>query len=143
MNFGLQMNQKIRFLFSRYPRAGLLADDEGVLFWNNTLVRASLAIGLFFLLLTVIFSYLFVARGTQDIIVLHYNAYFGVDIVGNPWQILLLSVGAGAFLLINGMLARKLYGMHERVAAYILLFSSIFASISAFVAISALIFINS
>lgn len=143
MNLGSQMNQKVHHLFSRYSRSGLLADDEGVLFWNNTLVRASLAVGFLFLSLTVLFGYLFVARRAQDIIVLHYNAYFGVDIVGSPWQILLLSAGAGFFLLINGILANKLYGMHERVAAYILLFSSIFTSLSAFIALAALIFINS
>lgn len=143
MNRGSPMNRKINIFVSRYSRPGLLADDEGVIFWNNALVRTSLAVGLLFLALTVFFGYLFIARGAQDIIVLHYNAYFGVDIVGSPWQVLLLSAGAGFFLLINSVLARKLYGMHERVAAYILLFSSIFTSISALVALSALIYINS
>lgn len=120
-----------------------LQEDDGFSFSENPLVRFSSSLSLFLIALSAIAAYVFVVRGEEGTIVLHYNSYFGVDIVGDPWQVLLVPASALSFFLIDFILARKLYLMRERIAAHIILFSSFFAALSGTVAVAALSSINS
>lgn len=120
-----------------------LAGDEGFSFSENPLVRFSSSLSLLLIALSAIASYALIIRGEEGTIVLHYNAYFGVDIVGDPWQVLLVPLSALSFFLIDFILARKLYSMRERIAAHVVLFSSFFAALSGAIAVAALSSINS
>jgi len=117
--------------------------DEGTTFFGNPLVRSLIAASFFIILVSFAASFFFVIRGSDGTIVLHFNVYFGVDIVGSPWQALLLPGMALLFLLLNVAIAYRFYAVRERVAAHILLFASFLAALSAGVVTAALSFINS
>jgi len=75
-------------------------------------------------------------------IILHYNVYFGVDIMGNWKQVFIMpSIGLILFL-INGFLAAYFYKNKERIAGYILLITSFMAQLSLMVASISVIIIN-
>lgn len=117
--------------------------DDGATFFGNALVRSLLASSSVIIVASFLAMFLFVIRGADRVIVLHFNVYFGVDIVGSPWQALLIPSMSLLFLLMNTTLAYRFYAVRERVAAHILLFASFFASLSAGVVTVALSFINS
>lgn len=138
---GLQ--NKIRIPDASDIGRSFLADDAGFSFTENPLVRFSSLLSVALILLSAIVAYVFIIRGEEGTIVLHYNSYFGVDIVGAPWQALLIPASAFAFLGIDFFLARALYAMKERIAAHVVLFSAFFAALSGAVAVAALSVINS
>ncbi|NTW89599.1 MAG: hypothetical protein HGB37_01630 [Candidatus Moranbacteria bacterium] len=117
--------------------------DEGATFFGNPLVRSLIAASSAIILFSFAAIYLFVIRGASGTIVLHFNVYFGVDIVGNPWQALLIPAMSLLFLLLNIGLAYRFYVVRERVAAHILLFAAFLSALSAGVVTAALSFINS
>ncbi len=117
--------------------------DEGSTFFGNTLVRSLVAASASIIILSFVAVFLFVIRGAERTIVLHFNVYFGVDIVGSPWQALLIPGMALLFLLLNIGIAYRFYAVRERVAAHILLFASLLCALSAGVVTAALSFINS
>jgi|GEM_PF-714734 hypothetical protein len=117
--------------------------DDGMTFFENPLVRTLLIASLSIIVLSFLAVIVFIIRGAGATIVLHFNVYFGVDIVGSPWQALLIPATALSFLLLNVMLASRFYAVRERVAAHILLFAAFLATLSAGVVTAALSFINS
>jgi hypothetical protein len=117
--------------------------DEGATFFGNPLVRSLIAASSAIILLSFVAISLFVIRGSSGTIVLHFNVYFGVDIVGSPWQALLIPAMSLLFLLLNIGLAYRFYVVRERVAAHILLFAAFLSALSAGVVTAALSFINS
>ncbi|MEI6650510.1 MAG: hypothetical protein WCL23_03700 [Candidatus Moraniibacteriota bacterium] len=123
-------------------RQGMLESDEGFPFFRNPLVltimiaTASLLVASFS---TVYFS---LFRSDNEVIVLHYNVYFGIDIIGSPAQAFVIPGVPLLFFIINTGLAWRFYGSRERVAAHIFLFSAFFASLAGAVVALALSFIN-
>jgi len=75
-------------------------------------------------------------------IILHYNVYFGVDLVGEWWQAYLAPAAATALILLNIFLAWKFYGKKERVASYVLLLASVIIQLSSAIAVISVILIN-
>ena len=75
-------------------------------------------------------------------LVLHYNVYLGVDIIGSWWQIYFLPIIADIFLIVNTILAYAFYEKTERLAAYIFLLASFFVQAGILVAIAGLVMIN-
>lgn len=117
--------------------------DEGTTFFRNPLVRSLISASVAIIIASFFAVFLFVIRGSDGTIVLHFNVYFGVDIVGSPWQALLIPGMAMIFLLLNVALAYRFYSFRERVAAHILLFAALLSALSAGVVTAALSFINS
>lgn len=76
-------------------------------------------------------------------IVLHYNVYLGVDIVGEWWQVYFLPIIADVFFLVNTFLAYVFYQKKERLAAYIFLLASFFVGAGTLISLASLIMINS
>lgn len=75
-------------------------------------------------------------------IILHYNVYFGVDILGSWWEVYFLS-GVGTFFwLINAILSYFFYQRKERIAAYLFLLGAFIVQIGLTVAIGSIIKIN-
>ncbi len=75
-------------------------------------------------------------------IILHYNVYFGVDMVGNWGQVYFLpSLGVG-LLLINSILSIYFYYRKERIASYLILLATLMIQLSLIVASTSVIIIN-
>ena len=75
-------------------------------------------------------------------IILHYNVYFGVDILGNWWEVYLLP-GVGTFFwIINVILSYSFYRLKERIAAYLFLLGAFVIQIGLMIAIGSIIKIN-
>jgi hypothetical protein len=132
----------IRGGFGMFSR-GILESDEGFSFFRNPLVLSVMTATGLLLLASFLIVFFFLFRTDNEVIVLHYNVYFGIDIIGNPGQAFLIPGVPLLFFLINLVLAWRFYSSRERVAAHILLFSSLFASIAGAVVSIALSFINS
>jgi regulator of protease activity HflC (stomatin/prohibitin superfamily) len=116
--------------------------DDGYPFLGNPLVRIVISVSVTAILLSVAAAHFFIVRSGSDTIVLHYNSYFGVDIVGVPGQSFFLPVVAAVFLLANVILAARFYAGRERIAAHMLLFAALFVSVSSGIAVATLSFIN-
>ncbi len=116
--------------------------DDGYPFLGNPLVRIVVSVSAVAILLSAVAAYFFIVRNGSDTIVLHYNSYFGVDIVGAPAQSFFLPAVATVFLLANTVLAARFYAGRERIAAHMLLFAALFVSVSSGIAVATLSFIN-
>lgn len=110
-------------------------------FSDNILVR-TLSLGTLFALM---FSFgvlgFFIRPGSASII-LHYNVYFGVDLVGVWWQAYALPSLGIIFFLGHLFLARRFYRGAERIAAYLMLLSASMLSFGLLVASVSVAFIN-
>ncbi|HPN96577.1 MAG TPA: hypothetical protein PLK35_02310 [Candidatus Moranbacteria bacterium] len=84
---------------------------------------------------------IFLRTSTSNII-LHYNVYFGVDMIGNWKQTLLLPAIGLVIFAINFLLSRYFYFNKEKVASYILLAATFMAQTSLLIAALGVIIIN-
>ena len=82
-------------------------------------------------------------RPSSGTIILRYNAFFGVDLLGVWWQAYLIPGIALAFFLGNLVLALFLYRRKALLAALILLYGAFFVVVSGALATATLLFINS
>lgn len=57
--------------------------------------------------------------------ILHYNVYFGVDVIGNWWQSYLNPLMGFLIMIVNFVLALAFYNLKERIASYILLLANL------------------
>lgn len=110
-------------------------------YFENLIVLWLLGIGLFVNL--AIWTALVIFIKPVDFpIILHYNVYFGVDMIGN-WKEIFSLPSIGLFLLIlNSFLALFFYEKKEKIASYILLIASVMVQINLAIAITSLILIN-
>lgn len=75
-------------------------------------------------------------------IILHYNVYFGVDMIGDYRQAYLLPLIGLVLLIVNLILAMYFYSQKERIASYILLMATLMVELSLIVGSSSVILIN-
>jgi hypothetical protein len=78
----------------------------------------------------------------QSVVILHYNVYFGVDLIGERWQAFLIPSFSLAFVAVNTLLAGWLYAKGERMASYMLLFASCAVGAGTFFACASIALIN-
>ncbi|OIP59825.1 MAG: hypothetical protein COZ29_02150 [Candidatus Moranbacteria bacterium CG_4_10_14_3_um_filter_45_9] len=115
--------------------------EGGVSFFDNMIVRTLLGVNVFFCLVS--FGLLgYFIRPTENIIVLHYNVYFGVDIQGIWWQVFILPIAGLFFLGGHTFFARRFYDRSLRIASYLMLFSSGLLSIGIVLASASVAYIN-
>ena len=75
-------------------------------------------------------------------IILHYNVYFGVDVL-DDWRKVYIMPLIGVFLLIiNTLLGLYFYKNNERIASHILAMASLMIQLSLLVASASIILIN-
>lgn len=79
---------------------------------------------------------------TPSPVILHYNVYFGVDLIGDWWQIYLTPAMGLFFASVNLFLAKYFYQQRERIGAYCLMLASLFVEIGVIIAIVSMILIN-
>lgn len=85
---------------------------------------------------------LFFVRPVDFPIILHYNVYFGVDMIGAWWQAYLLPWVAVIIMMINVILAYFFHNYNQRIIAYILLLAAFLVQVGSAVAIGGIIRIN-
>ncbi len=85
---------------------------------------------------------LFFIRPVDFPIILHYNVYFGVDMIGDWWQAYFLPLITLIITLINTVLAYFFYKNKERIISYILLLASLLSQVGGAIAIGSIIRIN-
>ena len=72
--------------------------------------------------------YFFYELGSgRDILFLHYNIIFGVDLVGEWWRMLFLPLGGLVIFLVNYSLALLFYNTDKTAARILAVFAAVFA----------------
>jgi hypothetical protein len=115
--------------------------DRGIGFFQNTIVRTLLILGILPTLISLMLLAYFI-RPTEGLLVLHYNVYFGVDLLGIWWQTYVLPLLSVIFFVGHFFLAKRFYIKTERIAAYLLLLASGMLSFGILVASVSIAFIN-
>lgn len=119
----------------------LAQSDKGVAFSGNTIVRLLLSTALVPIVLCLGLLAYFV-RPSEASLVLHYNVYFGVDLLGIWWQAYTLPLLGLLFFLGHFFLAKRFYGSAERIASYLVLLASGMLSFGVLLAGVSVAFIN-
>lgn len=120
--------QKIKFFFSQE-------------YFKNSLNIWLLILNLFINVVSWFILLIFI-KPVDFSVILHYNVYFGVDVIGDWWKIFLLPA-LGLFLFfLNLLLSIYFYQQEEKVAAYLLMFVSFLAQLSLIIASMNIILIN-
>jgi hypothetical protein len=110
-------------------------------YWKNRVVVWLLALGFVANLANWIILAVFI-KISGSTIILHYNVYFGVDVMDRPgWVFILPGVGL-TLLLINNFLAMYFYANKERIASYVLLSAAFMAQLALQIAALSVIIIN-
>ncbi|NTU66546.1 MAG: hypothetical protein HGB08_01335 [Candidatus Moranbacteria bacterium] len=81
-------------------------------------------------------------RPVTDTVIIHYNVYFGVDMIGDPDQAYWLPTIGLILFSINFLFSIYFYAKKERIATHILLMASLMIQLSLMVAIASVIIIN-
>lgn len=110
-------------------------------FFKNSIVHWVLIAAIFLNLINWVLILVYI-RPVDFPIILHYNVYLGVDLIGGWWQAYLLPFIGVIILLGNTLLAFRLFVRQERIASYILLLASIMIQFSLIVASASIIAIN-
>ncbi len=84
----------------------------------------------------------FFIRPVDFPIILHYNVYFGVDVIGAWWQIYFLPLIGLVILSVNTVLGYLFYQQKERIAAHLLVLATFIVQISIAIAVASLLLIN-
>ncbi len=119
----------------------LLQIEKEESFWHNNIARILIVLAL----VPLVWSALVLGARvfpTDIPVVLRYNVYFGVSLLGDWWQVYMLPVCGVILLGLHIFLAEHYYRMKERVASYLLLLASVFINASILVIAVALGMIN-
>lgn len=84
----------------------------------------------------------FFIRPVDFPIVIHYNVYFGVDVIGSWWNIYFLPFIGFIILVLNAILGYLFYQQKERIAAHLLMLATFIVQIAVTVAVASLLMIN-
>ena len=109
--------KRLRFLTQKLSRL-----KQHYLWQDRTVYYGFILAAAFNLLLWIFIFYNLITD--EAIIPLHYNVYFGVDLIGSKWQLLKLPFIGLIVLLINLFLSFKAY-RYERVNSYFLIIGAV------------------
>jgi hypothetical protein len=84
----------------------------------------------------------FFIRPVDFPIILHYNVYFGVDVIGAWWQVYFLPLISLIILGINAFLGYLFYKQKERIAAHLLMLTAFIVQVGMAIAVVCLLIIN-
>ena len=111
-------------------------------FFKNSVVHWLLLALTILIAINWIIPVIFISRNELYSIILHYNVYLGVDLIGEWWRIYLVPAIGTFIVLLNSFLAWRFYARKERIASYILLIAALMVQLSSAVAIASVILIN-
>lgn len=92
-----------------------------------------------------IFNFLFLLYFTKELsnlIILHYNVYLGVDLMGGSNQVILIPAVGLFFIMINLILAMYFFSKKERMLSHILSLTTFIAQLGISVASGSIILVN-
>ncbi|TXG75847.1 hypothetical protein E6Q11_06325 [Candidatus Dojkabacteria bacterium] len=78
----------------------------------------------------------------EDLVILRYNAYLGINLLGVWWQLFLMPAITFVFTLLNFLLAKLLFGRGYPGVAALFLIGSVLLSLAMVVVAATLSFIN-
>lgn len=84
----------------------------------------------------------FFIRPVDFPIILHYNVYFGVDIIGPWWQLYFLPAIGVIILGINVVLGYLFYQKKERIIAHLLMLATFIVQVGIVIAVASLLMMN-
>jgi hypothetical protein len=84
----------------------------------------------------------FFIRPVDFPIILHYNVYFGVDVIGSWWQVYFLPIIGLIVLAVNTTLGYLFYGKKERMVAHLLMLAIFMVQIAMTIAVASILLIN-
>lgn len=115
--------------------------DEIKQFFKNNLLVTIFGLSFLISILNFTFSFYFVKK-LNNLVILHYNVYLGVDLMGESDQIYLISIVGFLFGLINLLLAIFFFFKKERMLSHILSLATLIIQLGVSVASGALILVN-
>jgi len=99
-------------------------------------------IGISLLMNISMWAYMFIVfPPTSEIVFLHYNILFGVDLVGSWWRLLLMPILGLVIILINSLLSWLSY-QYDKLITMILLWATVIMHILLILATYHIIFLN-
>jgi len=132
----LLKNKFFNNIFKKILRQGITSE-----FLRNPLAQWLLIMSLFVSVANWV-TLAFFIRPVDFPIVLHYNVYFGVDIIGSWWQVYFLPLTGAVIFLTNAVLAHFFYRNKERIVSYVLLFAALAVQVGITIAEVGIILIN-
>lgn len=110
-------------------------------FFKNNLLATIFGISFFIGILNFSLSFYFVKK-LNSLVILHYNVYLGVDLMGNSDQIYMINLVAFLFGTANLILAVYFFIKKERMLSHILSLSTLIIQLGSSVASGSLILVN-
>lgn len=110
-------------------------------FFHSDLVQWAL-IGALLLNLATWVALAFYIRPVDFLLVLHYNVYFGVDLIGDWWQAYFLALIGFMVIILNAVLGLFFYRLKERIISHVLLLGACMTQICVAIATAGIIVIN-
>lgn len=101
----------------------------------------SLALGINLIIWILLYFKFFPLRSLGDLVPLHYNVYFGIDLVGKWYKIFIIPLAGFIIFLINLILYCTLY-LKEKMIKYFLGIAGLFSQIVLLIASFTIILIN-
>lgn len=123
---------------------GLIAKINNSLFLRDRYIVWSIITNLIALIFLAIFLFIRIkplADAGVGEIPLHYNVYFGIDLIGAWYQVFIMPALGFIILAINSVLAYNLY-LKEKILSYSLIGSGLIASIFLIIAGIFIVLIN-
>lgn len=84
----------------------------------------------------------FFIRPVDFLIILHYNVYFGVDVIGSWWQMYLMPSIGLLLLVVNASLGFLFYQRRERIVAHLLMLATFIVQVGLSIGVASLLLIN-
>lgn len=110
-------------------------------FFKNNLLVTIFGTSFFLAIFNFLFSFYFVGK-LNNLVILHYNVYLGVDLMGEKNQIYLIPLVGFAFGGANLILAIYFFLKKERMLSHILSLATLIIQLGVSVASGSLILIN-
>ena len=85
---------------------------------------------------------LFFIRKVDFPIILHYNVYFGVDLIGAWWQVYFLPLIGAMIIVLNTILGFVFYKQKERIITHLLMLAAVICQIAVAIAVGSIVRIN-
>ena len=106
-------------------------------YWQDKWVWIPAVVVLVLEVLMMVYAAIYV-RATNDLVFLHYNVVFGVDLIGEWWKVLYIPLSVMVMFLVNFGLSWWIYGADKtlgRFLAFIVAFLSIFLGLAFYLSV--------
>jgi len=115
--------------------------DEIKSFFRNNLLVTLFGVSFIIGLVNIACAFYFVEK-LNNLVILHYNVYLGVDLMGSSEQIYLIPLVGFLFGFVNLILAIYFFSKKERMLSHILSLATVIIQLGVSVASGSLILVN-